>query len=242
MQVQTRSRLAVVLARPAQVLATLAPGPDPGPTLTPGRRRGAVVADGPTHDRCLARPGDEATATRLPVPALAPLQQDPAAAPSPTVDLPVDLPVDPCRGHRPVEAALAPTTHGIREAQVPTAHGNARRLDQSPHLESGATLAQYCGLSHRLDNGPRHPREDAIQIVCRGHRLLVAVVLGMIPARLVHHRAGGDIRFRFHGLARHRLIGVAGRLRRVVLGRRKEDVHPIIFDPRNKKRICTDGR
>ncbi|ODM24122.1 Pre-mRNA-splicing factor cwc22 [Aspergillus cristatus] len=232
-QIRMRSRSAVVhLARPAQGPATLAPDPDPGPTRTPGRHRGAV--DGPTHGLCPGRLGDEAIAILLPAPApaLVPLQQDPAAAPFPTVD----PQAGPYRGHRPDEAELAPTTHGIREAQVPTAHGNARRLNQSPHLESGATLARCRGLSHRLDAELRHLKADATQIVHHGHRHVAVVeVLGMIPARLALHRAGEDIQTRCHGLARHRLVTVAGRLRGVHLGGRGEVARVTIFSPGIKK-------
>lgn len=233
MQIRTRSRSAVVrLARPAQVPATLAPRPGRGPTRTPGRQ--AVVVDGPTHGLCPGRLGDEATVTPLPVPApaLALLKQDPAAAPFPTVD----PQAGPYRGHHPDEAEPAPTTHGTREAQVPTAHENARRLDQLPHLESGVTLARYRGLPHRLDAELRHLKAGATQIVYHGHRHVVVVeVLAMILARLAHHRAEEGIRIRCHGLARHRLVGVAGRLRGVHLGERGEVAPVTIFSPGIKK-------
>lgn len=224
MQIRTRSRSAVVhLARPAQVPATLAPRPGRDPTRTPDRQ--VVVVDGPTHGLCPGRLGDEATVTPLPVPApaLALLQQDPAVAPFPTVD----PQAGPYRGHHPDEAEPAPTTRGTREAQVPTAHGNARRLDQSPHLESGVTLARYRGLPHRLDVELRRLKADATQTVYHGHRHVVVEVFAMILAHLVHHRAEGGIRIQRHGLARHRLVGVAGRLRGVHLGER-EEVAPVI--------------
>lgn len=228
---QSRSA-AVHLAQPAQDPATLAPDPDPGPTRTRGRHRGVV--DGPIHGLCPDRLGDEATATLLPAPApsLAPLQQDPAIVPFPTVD----LQAGPYRGHHPDEAELAPTTQGTREAQVRTVHGSARRLDQSAHLESGAILARYRGLSHRLDAELRHLKGDATQIMHHGHRHVAVVeVLGMIPARLALHRAGEGIQTRSHGLVRHRLVGVAGRLRGVHPGGRGEDARVTIFSPGIKK-------
>lgn len=234
MQIWTRSRSAVVrLARPARVPATLAPRPGRGPTRTPGRQ--AVVVDDPTHGPCPGRLGDEATVTPLPVPAPAPalaLQQDPAAALFPTVD----PQAGPHRGHHPDEAEPAPTTHGTREAQVPTALGNARRLDQSHHLESGAILARYRGQLHRLVAELWHPKPDATQTVCRGHRHVVVVeVLAIVLARLVHHRAEEGIRIRCHRLARHRLVGVAGRLRGVHLGGRGEVARVTISNQGVKK-------